>query len=107
MFWADASTRAIYRAWLNGTGATVLVTGLSQPRTYTYIRIIIIWFVFYFKIYHAEGLAWDWINEKLYWTDTGSKKIEVYDPVTKDRKLLLTTDASSSPFKIVLDPING
>ena len=40
MFWSDISTRAIYRAWLNGTGATVLVsTGLSQPRTYiaTYI----------------------------------------------------------------------
>lgn len=30
MFWSDTSSDRIYRAWINGTGTTILVrTGLS------------------------------------------------------------------------------
>ena len=56
---------------------------------------------------YAEGLAWDWINEKLYWTDSNLRKIEVYDPVTEDRKLLFNTGSNTNPADIILDPING
>jgi low density lipoprotein receptor-related protein 5/6 len=56
---------------------------------------------------YAEGLAWDWINEKLYWTDSNLRKIEVFDPDTEDRKLLFDTGVSTNPADLVLDPING
>ena len=50
------------------------------------------------------GLAWDWINEKIYWTDSGSRNLEVYDPATGHRKVLIT---SAAPSGIVLDPNTG
>ena len=55
--------------------------------------------------YCAEGLAWDWINEKLYWTDYCQDEIEVYDPVSNYRRVLLTT--GTSPYSIVVDPGTG
>ena len=58
---------------------------------------------------YAEGLAWDWINEKLYWTDSVHLNIEVFDPATGYRKVLFTLGSSSTTFPsdIVLDPNNG
>ena len=55
----------------------------------------------------TEGLAWDWINEKLYWTVSNLRKIEVFDPATMHRKVLFETGANTNPADIVLDPING
>lgn len=52
-----------------------------------------------------EGLAWDWINEKLYWTDYCQDEIEVYDPVTSRRRVLIIT--GTSPYAIVVDPGTG
>ena len=55
----------------------------------------------------ADGLAWDWINEKLYWTNPDNKTIEVYDPNTTYRKVLANTGPESSPRAIVVDPSKG
>ena len=55
----------------------------------------------------SEGIAWDWINENLYWTDSSTKKIEVYNPESGIRKLLISTGSSSLPSDITLDPNNG
>jgi DNA-binding beta-propeller fold protein YncE len=55
--------------------------------------------------FFAEGLAWDWINEKLYWTDYCQDEIEVYDPVSNYRRVLLST--GTSPYSIVVDPGTG
>ena len=52
----------------------------------------------------TEGLAWDWIGEKLYWTDTCDNDIEVFDPATGDRKVLISTGSNTDPRGIVLDP---
>jgi DNA-binding beta-propeller fold protein YncE len=49
------------------------------------------------------GIAWDWLNEKLYWTDR-SGKIEVYDVNADQRKKLIDTGSDSEPRGIVLDP---
>ena len=54
---------------------------------------------------YAEGLAWDWVGEKLYWTDNCHDEIEVYDPITTHRKVLLTT--GSYPYAIKVDPSTG
>ena len=53
----------------------------------------------------SEGLAWDWVNEKLYWTDYCQDRIEVYDPATLHRRVLLTT--GTNPFAIKVDPGTG
>ena len=53
-----------------------------------------------------EGLAWDWVNQKLYWTDSTDDDIEVYDPVTAYRRVLFE-NGLGSPYSIVVDPGTG
>ena len=52
-----------------------------------------------------EGLAWDWINEKLYWTDYCQDEIEVFDPASNQQTVLFST--GTSPYAIVVDPGTG
>ena len=52
------------------------------------------------------GLAWDWVNQKLYWTDYCDDDIEVYDPVTGARRVLFDVGLSA-PYAIVVDPTTG
>ena len=52
----------------------------------------------------AGGLAWDWVNRKLYWTDATDNDIEVLDPLTTQRKVLLSTGNGTDPWAIVVDP---
>ena len=54
-----------------------------------------------------DGISWDWINEKLYWTDTCNDVIEVYDPATGYRRVLLYTGTNSNNRDIVVDPTTG
>ena len=51
-----------------------------------------------------DGIAWDWVNKKLYWTDAGDKDLEVYDPSTGCRRVLVKTGENSKPRAIVVDP---
>ena len=53
----------------------------------------------------AEGLAWDWVNEKLYWSDACQDEIEVYDPVTRYRRRLTST--GTNPIAVIVDPSTG
>ena len=53
------------------------------------------------------GLAWDWVNEKLYWTDYCGNYIAFYDPASGDRKNLINTGSSTDPRDIVVDPGTG
>ena len=57
--------------------------------------------------YYIDGIAWDWINEKLYWTDYSYHKIEVYRPSSNDRRVLFDSATVSSPRGIVVDPTTG
>ena len=52
----------------------------------------------------AGGLAWDWVNRKLYWTDETDNDIEVLHPLTTQRKVLLSTGNETDPRAIVVDP---
>lgn len=56
--------------------------------------------------FSTEGLAWDWVNEKLYWTDSCADDLEVFDPETGYRKILIRTGSGSDPRNIALDPTN-
>lgn len=53
----------------------------------------------------AEGLAWDWVNEKLYWTDTQHRGIEVLDVETGARKIVVRAGSHSRPRGIIVDPL--
>lgn len=56
--------------------------------------------------FHSDGLAWDWLNQKLYWTDYCDDDIEVYDPSTQVRRVLFDVGLSE-PRTIVVDPTTG
>ena len=58
-----------------------------------------------FYVFNTEGLSWDWIGENLYWTDNCQDEIEVYDPVTTNRSILVVT--GSYPYAIKVDPTTG
>ena len=58
----------------------------------------------YYRSSHLDGLAWDWVNEKLYWTDECNNHIKAYDPRTGNVTLLLETGATTNPRSIVVDP---
>ena len=53
-----------------------------------------------------EGIAVDWINRKLYWTDSGAHKIEVSDLDGKKR-LPLVTSRLENPRAIAVHPFVG
>ena len=57
---------------------------------------------------YADGLAWDWVAENLYWTDAAEHHIGVVDPLEpNNRKILLSTGDGSIPRAIVVDPHEG
>ena len=121
MFWSDSSGRA-YRARLNGTGSQQLATGLGTPckfsvsmhqdcksgtaHKYGCFRDLRSWdkqctesFTF-----STDGIGWDWVNQKLYWTDATYKRIGVIDPSINSQKVLFTTGVNSNPRNIIVDP---
>ena len=57
------------------------------------------------NIHIVDGISWDWVNEKLYWTDRCNDEIEVYDLNTRYRRIV--TPTGSYPFAIVVDPGTG
>ena len=57
----------------------------------------------------TDGIAVDWVNQKLYWTDADLQEVVVYDPSNGHRKRLFNTTVGStisSPRAIVVDPMN-
>ena len=58
------------------------------------------------EIQHPDGVAVDWIAKNLYWTDTGTDRIEVSRLNGSSRKVLLSEDISE-PRAIALHPQRG
>lgn len=52
------------------------------------------------------GLALDWLQHNLYWTDSGDKSISVASVDGTKRRVLINTDLSE-PRAIALDPHHG
>ena len=86
VYWSDVISNTIQRAPLvNSSNVTVVVeNGLNT----------------------SEGIALDWINRKLYWTDGTANKIEVSDLDGKERLPLVTSDLEN-PRAIVVHPFAG
>lgn len=115
LFWSDVQTGTLYGMNENGTGlfqvlnANVVVPGMwwhcniQQSCWYTKLNKIPTILVLR-KFIIVDGMAWDWINKKMYWTDAGKKTLEVYDPLQLRRRILFRTGNTSNPRAIVLDP---
>ena len=86
VFWADITLEMIKRVRLNETGVIVdvITTGLVSP----------------------DGLACDWLGNKLYWTDSETNRIEVAD-LNGDNRKVLFWQGLDQPRAIALDPRNG
>ncbi len=86
IFWTDVSLEMIKRTWVNDSQVSedVISTGLVSP----------------------DGLACDWLGNKLYWTDSETNRIEVSDLDGDNRKVLFWRDLDQ-PRAIALDPLNG
>lgn len=58
------------------------------------------------EIEHPDGIAIDWIAQNLYWTDTGTDRIEVARLNGTSRKVLIS-DELDQPRAICLHPVAG
>lgn len=58
------------------------------------------------SVLETGGLAIDWIHDKLYWTDSGTSRIEVANLDGTHRKVLLWQNLEK-PRAIALHPMEG
>lgn len=84
VYWTD-QVRGIFNVFLNGSGMEEVVTT---------------------QVDHPDGLAVDWLGRNLYWTDTGTDRIEVARLDGSFRKVLISRYLDE-PRDITLDPIHG
>lgn len=86
LFWTDVMDENIKRARIE-----------ENPKVEVLVNI---------NLNTPDGIAVDWINEKLYWTDTGIDLIEVADFDGTSRLALVKTGLEE-PRAIVVHPIAG
>ncbi|KAL7976342.1 hypothetical protein Chor_002561 [Crotalus horridus] len=86
IYWSDVSEEAIKRTEFNQSGSVqnIVISGLLSP----------------------DGLACDWLGEKLYWTDSETNRIEVSNLDGSLRKVLFWQELDQ-PRAIALDPPRG
>lgn len=58
------------------------------------------------SLINPDGIAVDWIARNLYWTDQGTKRIEV-SRLNGTSRLVLVMDDMEEPRAITLDPVTG
>ena len=56
---------------------------------------------------YLDGLAIDWLTNKLYWSEATPETISVLDLERGHRLTLFSLPESSVPRGIALDPVNG
>lgn len=85
IYWTDVKLKTITRAFINGSDIERVVDlGLETP----------------------EGLAIDWIAHNLYWSDTGTRRIEMVRLEGCSRKVLIWNNIIE-PRCLALDPSKG
>ena len=58
------------------------------------------------EVDNPDGIAVDWVARNVYWTDTGTDRIEVARLNGTSRKVLISENLDE-PRAIVLDPMGG
>ena len=59
--------------------------------------------VLFLLYFDSDGLAWDWVGGNLYWTDYCQDDIEVYNPLSGYRSVIINSGLIE-PHAIVADP---
>jgi len=73
----------------------------------SYVKNLCKWeFHSIYLLYICAGMAVDWVAHNIYWTDMGSKRIEVAQLDGRARKVLIWKDISE-PRSLALDPREG
>ena len=57
--------------------------------------------------FFSDGLAVDWMNSKIYFTDATKDIIGVYDLTSSNYSALIGTGNNTRPRSIVVDPSAG
>ncbi|XP_041357680.1 LOW QUALITY PROTEIN: very low-density lipoprotein receptor-like [Gigantopelta aegis] len=86
LFWTDIDKRKIFKANFSNLSPAEVFADSS--------------------LHSPHGLAVDWVNKHIYWTDTGHSHIRVLTMDGSVRKTLIQTDLDQ-PYAIVLDPEKG
>ncbi|XP_061549229.1 low-density lipoprotein receptor-related protein 8-like isoform X3 [Phycodurus eques] len=89
VFWCDRFHRKIYSAFIHEASDPSQQVQLVESSLQT-----------------PAGLALDWLQHNLYWTDSGDKSISVASVDGTKRRVLINTDLSE-PRAIALDPHHG
>ena len=58
---------------------------------------------------YSDGIAYDWINHRLYWTNAKTDVIEVVDRNGKNRRVIVNATVNGTveePRAIAVDPFN-
>ena len=58
------------------------------------------------EVMNPDGLAIDWISRNVFWTDTGTDRIEVARLNGSSRRVIIS-DELDEPRAIAVDPMNG
>ena len=78
--------------------------GMSYVISEVIIYVIIIQLVSNTICYSVDGMAVDWISNKLYYTDSALDIVAVLDPVHFLYRVLIQAEPSTNLRAIVLDP---
>eukprot|EP00794_Sanderia_malayensis_P017393 gene17393-19134_t len=85
IFYSDIFTNQIGMIFLNGTGQVVLASDLRTP----------------------DGIAYDWINDSIYWTDAQENTISRIDMTGNLTREILITKDLDEPRAITVSPCDG
>ncbi len=96
LFWSDVAYEKIMSTDLNG----------NKRQMHPAVKKTDWKSVVHESINTPDGLAVDWIHKNLYWTDTGSNRIEVMSLHTNHRRTLIQ-EKLDEPRAIVVDPREG
>lgn len=86
VYWADTKKNAILKSALKPNGDLISTETIADTNVFT-----------------PEGLAFDWITNKIYWIDSLLRKIEVIDLATKNRYVVVNKSLKK-PRSIALHP---
>lgn len=58
------------------------------------------------EVMNPDGVAIDWVSRNIFWTDTGTDRIEVARLDGSSRRVIIS-DQLDEPRAIAVDPVNG
>ena len=106
VFWVDFSNDRIIRARGIETPSsyqTLVSSGITCAGMWKHRNVCAVSIHNGYFDFDTDGLAWDWVGGNLYWTDYCQHDIEVYNPLSGYRSVIINSGLIE-PHTIVADP---